>query len=146
MRYDRYFEQQPRWIEIAVGVALLAVLPFCAGLVWMGLREMLVLGGDRASAAIQLTGGAIGVYAAVLARRLLAPPRAASLRPRRLVSQPVLCFMGLLLLGGACVQWRWMELGWRGVLASATLAVACFHLAWRWRVEDRARHSRTDGA
>jgi hypothetical protein len=144
MRYSSLFEEQPRWMELAaIGLLLLIAVPLCAVLTWMGIREALAVHGRPASAIIQLLAFPLGLYALILARRLL---RRRTGQAMFLVSPAVLVAMGIFLLWGAYVEWRWTELGWSRLLTNVTLGVACLHLAMRRRRRDKGAASRTDGA
>src|SRR6476646_1523173 len=125
---DPLFRHQPRWAEVTAAVALLAMLPVCAVVAWMGVRELRSPTGNWRSAAIQLFVVPLAAYCLVLARRLLRGGHGPGGRPRRLVSPIALFVMGGWLLAGTFVMWLWAPVGWREPFTGLLLGIACFQL------------------
>jgi amino acid transporter len=131
MTFDDLFEKQPRWAEVLAGIAAtvcgLFALVFA---VWL-YRHDVLSGRNIAARPIALFTVLIGLYALVIARRLLAPPEG---RPKYLFSTPTLVVIGILLAVGGLVPALFSREAWPQAAEGLALGGACIVLAFRrWR-------------
>ena len=131
---DYLFEKQPRWAERLAGMAALHAGIFALGFAaWVYWRDVMS-GRNVAARPVALFTVPVGVYALVLARRLLASPQH---RPAHLVSPPTLVVLGIILAVGGLLPLAFSVRNWTQAISGLVLGVACVTLAVRrWRKSD----------
>jgi uncharacterized membrane protein YoaK (UPF0700 family) len=131
---DYLFENQPRWAERLAGIAALMAGIFALGFAaWLYWRDVMS-GRNIAARPVALFTIPVGLYALVLARRLLASPQH---RPAHLVSPPILVVMGMILVVGGLLPLGFSSRNWPEAISGLVLGIACVTLAVRrWRKSD----------